>query len=259
MLKPPQKIETSIHKKFILECIEKGMNAPEIEKALLAKGAKITNPTIRKYMEYVRKQGLNVTQFKDQAEANALQINDKIKSLPELTTIISRRHFLVEELLQRRKKVLEFINEGKRASTIFTTLVDINLLLEDIKATTDSKKFSEIKQKVIFLQEFCSRNFLRDSIYPQIEDTVRKYTMDIHEICKYVEQWTSKYEVESLMEKLTELITKSAVATFGPLLKKQTQEERQKYINKFIQEVENAVNSIRQDELQIGEIDNENK
>ena len=186
MLKPPQKIETSIYKKFILECIEKGMNAPEIEKALLAKGAKITNPTIRKYMEYVRKQGLNVTQFKDQAEANALQINDKIKSLPELTTIISRRHFLVEELLQRRKKVLEFINEGKRASTIFTTLVDINLLLEDIKATTDSKKFSEIKQKVIFLQEFCSRNFLRDSIYPQIEDTVRKYTMDIHEICKQI-------------------------------------------------------------------------
>ena len=59
MLKPPQKIETSIHKKFILIYIEKGMNAPEIEKALLAKGAKITNPTIRKYMEYVRKQYMN--------------------------------------------------------------------------------------------------------------------------------------------------------------------------------------------------------
>lgn len=257
MLKPPQKIETSVFKKFILECIEKGMNANEIEKALLEKGAKITNPTIRKYMEYVRKQGLNVTQFKDQAETNALQINEKIKSLPQLTTIISRRNFLVEELLERRNKVLEFINEGKRSGTIFTTLRDINLLLEDIKATTDSKKFTDIKQKVIFLQEFCGRNFLRDSIYPQIEDTVRKYTMDIHEICKYVEQWTSKYEIESLMEKLTEMITKSAVITFGPLLKKQTQEERQKYIDKFIKEVESSVQELKNNQLNLGEKQND--
>ena len=80
--------------------------------------------------------------------------------------------------------------------------------------------------------------------------------MDIHELCKYVEQWTSKYEVESLIEKLTEMITKSAVITFGPLLKKETEEERKHYINKFIQEVESAVNSIKQEELKIGDMNN---
>ena len=77
--------------------------------------------------------------------------------------------------------------------------------------------------------------------------------MDIHELCKYVEQWTSKYEIEALMEKLTEMITKAAVTTFGPLLKKQTEEERKKYIDKFINEVENSVKEIKQYQFDIEE------
>ena len=64
MLKEPKKIENSVHKKFILDCIEKGLSAAEIEKQLLTKGVKLTSPTIRTFMKYVKQQGINVTQFK---------------------------------------------------------------------------------------------------------------------------------------------------------------------------------------------------
>ena len=251
------KIENSIHKKFILDCIEKGMSSQEIEKALAAKGAKITVPTIRKYMKFVRKQGVNVTQFKEQAETNALQLNEKLKNIPELTTIFSRRNFLVEQLLERRNKVLEFVNEGKPSSTLFLTLYELKELVDKYKINNDEKTFTELKNKFDFLQRFCNANFLKDGIYPKLEDTIRNYTMDIHELCKYVEQWTSKYEVEALMEKLAEMITKAAVTTFGPLLKKQNEEERKKYINKFIEEVESAVNDIKQYQLDLGEVKND--
>ena len=253
MLKEPKKIENSIYKKFILDCIERGLSALEIEKQLMQKGVKITSPTIRAFIRYVKQQGLNVTQFKDQAETNALQLNEKIKNIPQLTTIFSRRNYLVEQLLDRRNKVLEFVNEGKRTGTIFTTISEIRELLNKIKDDSNKQTITELRTKVEFLQNFCNSGFLKDQIYPQLEDTIRKYTMDIHELCKYVEQWTSKYEIEALLEKLTEMITKAAVTTFGPLLKKQNEEERQKYINKFIKEVENAMQDIKQYQLNIEE------
>lgn len=257
MPKIPQKIENSIHKKFILECIEKGMNGSEIEKALFERGAKLTAPTIRKFIEYVRKTGLNVTKFKEESESAALQINEKLQQIPELTTIFTRRNFLLEDLLERRKKTLEFVNEGKRTGTVFATISEMFTLLNKLRDESDEKLnrevFAELRLKMDFLQRFVNNNFLKDSIYPQLEDTIRKYTMDIHELCKYVEQWTSKYEIEAMIEKLVETITKSAAITFGPLLKKQTEEERKRYIDKFIKEVEEAVNNIKEDKLNIGE------
>lgn len=253
MLREPKKIETSIHKKFILDCIEKGLSANEIERLLLEKGVKLTSPTIRSYMKYVKQQGINVTQFKEQAETNALQLNEKIKNIPELTTIFSRRNYLVEQLLARRNKVLEFVSEGKRSQIMFTTLANLQEILLKIKPKLDEKEFQEFRTQFDFLRNYTNSHFLKDQIYPQLEDTIRKYTMDIHELCKYVEQWTSKYEIEALLEKLTEMITKSAVTTFGPLLKKQTDEERKKYIDKFIQEVESAMQDIKQYQLNIEE------
>lgn len=253
MLREPKKIKNSTYKKFILDCIEKGMSAFEIERVLKQKGIKITSPTIRTFMNFVKQQGVNVAQFREQAETNALQLNEKIKNIPQLTTIFSRRNYLVEQLLDRRNKVLEYVNEGKRTGTILVTVSEIQELLNKLKDDSNKQAVVELKDKFLFLQNFCNSNFLKDAIYPQLEDTIRKYTMDIHELCKYVEQWTSKYEIEALLEKLTEMITKAAVTTFGPLLKKQNEEERQKYINKFIQEVENAMNDIKQYQLNIEE------
>ena len=44
------------------------------------------------------------------------------------------------------------------------------------------------------------------------------------------------------MERLCEILTKSAVNTFGPLLKRETKEYRNSIIQKFIKEVEEALN-----------------
>ena len=77
--------------------------------------------------------------------------------------------------------------------------------------------------------------------------------MDINDICKYIEQWTSKYEIESLMEKLCEMLTKAALKTFGELLKKETEEYRQKYVKRFIDEVEGAMEEIKNYELKLEE------
>ena len=253
MPKIPQKIENSIHKKFILECIEKGMNATEIERALLDKGAKLTSPTIRKYIDYIKKTGLNVAKFKDEAESTALQINDKLKDIPHLATVFTRRNFLLEDLLKRRDIILEFVTEGKRSHVIFSTINELRDQIQKNKASLDSKEFTEIITKLEFLFRYCNQNFLKDSIYPAMEDSIRKYTMDIHELCKYVEQWTSRYEIEAMMEKLTEMITKAAVSTFGPLLKKQTDEERKHYTEKFIKEVESVVNDLKEQQLKLGD------
>ena len=253
IIKEPKKIQNSIYKKFILDCIEKGLTASEIEKQLLKKGVKLTSPTIRTFIKYVKQQGINVTQFKEQTETNALQLNEKIKDIPELTTIFSRRNYLVEQLLQRRNKVLEFINEGKRSEVVFASLANLQEELLKIKPKLEESEFQNFRVKFDFLRNYINANFLKDSIYPKLEDTVRNYTMDIHELCKYVEQWTSKYEVDALMEKLTEMITKAAVITFGPLLKKQNDDERKKYIDKFIKEVENSVQDVKQYKFDIEE------
>lgn len=248
-----EKIENSIYKKFILDCIEKGLNAKQIERLVAEKGVVISAPTIRKYMKFVRKQGINVTQFKDQVETNALQLNEKIKDIPELTSIFSRRNFLVEQLLARRNRVLEYVDEGKRSATVFNTVFELKEMLVPLKNKIDQKQYNALQTKLAFLQSYCNSHFLKDAVYPQLEDTIRKYTMDIHEICKYVEQWTSKYEIEALMEKLTEMITKAAVTTFGPLLRKQNNEERQKYIDKFIKEVEAVVKDVKEYQMDLGD------
>ena len=253
MPKIPQKIENSVYKKYILECIEKGMNPTEIERALLDKGIKLTSPTIRKYVEYIRKTGLNVAKFKDEAESTALKINDKLKDIPHLATVFTRRNFLLDDLLKRRNIILEFVTEGKRSHVIFTTINEIRDMLQKNKSSLDSKEYAEILAKLDFLFNYCNHNFLKDSIYPAMEDSIRKYTMDIHELCKYVEQWTSRYEIEAMMEKLTEMITKAAVATFGPLLKKETDEERKRYTEKFIKEVESVVNDLKEQQLKLGD------
>lgn len=247
------RIENSIHEKFILDCIEKGNNGAEIHRALLEKGTNISIPTINKFIKKVKKEGINLSQFKTKTESTALAINDKLKEVPELTSIFNRRNFLVDNLLERRTKVLDYANEGKRSKTVFTLAANLLATLEKLKKKMPFEEYTVLEKDVKFLTNYCNTHFLPDEIFPQLEDTIRKYTMDIHEICKYVEQWTSKYEVEGLIEKLAEMITKSAVNTFGPLLKRQTEEGRKFYTDKFIKEVENAVNEIKEYEVKLME------
>lgn len=248
-----KRIENSIHHKFILDCIEKDLSGSEIHRALLQKGVDISVPTINKFIKEVKKQGVNLSQFKQKTESAALDINKKLESMPELTGIFNRRNFLIDNLLDRRNKVLEFANEGKRSKTVFALSAKILETLEKLKRKMSLEEYILLETDVKFLTNYCNTHFLPDEIYPQLEDTLRKYTMDIHEICKYVEQWTSKYEIEAMMEKLTEIITRAAVETFGPLLKVQTEENRKYYINKFVNEVQKAIDDIKDYEIKLTE------
>ena len=247
------KIQNSIHQKFILDCIEKDMVGSEIHRALLQKGVDISIPTINKFIKEVKKQGINVSQFKQKTESAALAINKKLESVPELSGIFNRRNFLIENLLERRNKVLEYANEGKRSKIVFQMSAKLLDTLEKLKKKMPLEEYIVLETDLKFLTNYCNTHFLPDEIFPQLEDTLRKYTMDIHEICKYVEQWTSKYEIEALMEKLTEMITKAAVSTFGPLLKVQTEVNRQHYIDKFINEVQKAVDEVKDYEIKLTE------
>lgn len=247
------KIQTSNYQKFVLDCIEKGLTGSEIRRLLQDKGISVSVPTLNKYIKDVKREGINLSQFKSKTESAALAVNDKLKEIPELTSIFNRRNYLVENLLERRKKVLDYANEGKRAKLFSEKIGNIAKSIELIKTLIPYEDYKVIEAQIKDLDEFCAGNFAKDQIYTGLEDVIRRYTMDIHEICKYVEQWTSKYEIEALLEKLSELITKAAVNTFGPLLKAQNETYRQNYINKFVNEVQKAVDDVKQYEIELGD------
>jgi hypothetical protein len=248
------KIENSVYHKFILDCIAKGLSTVQIRKALLEKGYSLSLPTIRKFMVNVKKKGVNAAQFESNTQSAALAINDKIKSIPELTSIFSRRNYLIDTLLDRRKKLIEFSDEGKRSAKLFEDLKSFQEFIQHNKNNFASEEqYQEIYKKINDLITYCNINFTKNKMQPAVEDLIRKYTMDINDICKYIEQWTSKYEIELLMEKLCEMITKAALSTFGELLRRETEEYRQKYVKKFIDEVEKSMEDIKDYELKLEE------
>ena len=247
------KIETSIHEKFILDCIQKDLNGSEISRLLQERGVTISIPTINNYIKKVKKTGINLSQFKKETENTAIEVNNKINSIKELSGIFNRRNNLIETLLDRRKKLLEFSEEGPRTEILLQKFFFIKDLIEKNKKNIPLEDFNQLNLTWQFLQTFIKGNFKDTRPYPQIEDLIRKYTLDIHEICKYVEQWTSKYEIEALMEKLCEGLTKAAVNTFGPLLKRETENYRMEYIQKFIKEVELVMQELRDYQLNLGE------
>lgn len=250
------RIENSLYQKFILDCIEKDLKGPEICNLLKEKGVKISIPTINKFIKNVKRNGLNLSQFKAETENTALTINEKLKSIPELTTIFTRRNNLIETLLERREKLLEYADEGKRTEVLFENIAKIRDIIEQNKKTLPLEDYQKVMMSFDFLNSFIKGNFKDYRPATNVEDLIRKYTLDIHEVCKYIEQWTSKYEVESLMERLCEILTKSAVNTFGPLLKRETKEYRNSIIKKFIKEAEEALNELKKFDIKFGDIKN---
>lgn len=246
-------LENSVHVKFILQCIEKGFSVPKIQQALLERGFKVSKPTLLNYVHKVKKQGLNITQFRTETESTALQVNEKIKDIKELSNIFNRRNYLIKTLLERRDKMLEYASEGPRTGWVISELEKLHKFIDDNKEKLSLELYNGMKLHIIDIQRYVAQNFLDSKCYPSIEDAIRKNTMDIHELCKYIEQWTSRYEVEALMEKLCEGLTKAAVNTFGPLLKKETEAYRKQYIDKFLAEIDKLMQDIKQYQLDIEE------
>lgn len=239
-----KRIENSVYHDFVIDCIAKDMNAPEIQRQLKQKGVSISCPTINRFINKVKSQGINVTKMKSSIETAALQINDKIKEIPELSTVFNRRNFLVDTLLDRRKKIISYCEENKRIKDLSQIIDKLNAAIED---NDRARRISDE------LYNYICKNFNFYSVNTAAENLIRQYTMDIHELCKYVETFVGKYEVEKLLELLSKEITKAAVESFGYLLKNENDENRQKIINKFVSKVEMAMNDLKIQKLNIDE------
>ena len=246
-------LDNSIHVKFILDCIEKGISVPDIQKGLLQRGLKVSVPTVRTYVNKVKKRGLNLTKFVSDTESTALEVNNKIKEIKNLSNIFNRRTYLIQTLVDRRDKMLEYAAEGPRTGWVISELEKLRKYIEDRKSKFPIDFYNEVTMQIVIIQKYVGQNFLDSKCYPSIEDAIRKNTMDIHELCKYIEQWTSRYEVEALMEKLCEGLTKAAVNTFGPLLKKESDTQRKHLIDKFLKEVEELMNDLKSYQLDLEE------
>lgn len=246
MISGKNKIKQSVHYKFILDCIEKDYNATKIQELLEQRGMKISVKTISRFIKEVRMQGVNVTQFKEKTENTALAINEKLKQIPELSTIFQRRNFLMENLLSRRQKLINYEDEKDRVAVL---LEMINSLATFIK----NKENSKIQPTIETIKSFIRLNFKGFRPDASVENLIRGYTMDIHELCKYVEQWTSRYEINELLEKMCKEITKCAIESFGNYLKKESPVIRQKIIENFVNGVETIIKDIKDYEMELGE------
>lgn len=246
-------LDNSVHVKYILDCISKGISVPDITRGLLERGLKVSTPTVRSYVNRVKKKGLNLNKFIAETESTALEVNNKIKEIKSLSNIFNRRSSLIQTLIDRRDKMLEYAAEGPRTGHVLNELEKLRKLIAENKSTIKLESYMAIDQLCEYLEKYICQNFLDSKCYPSIEDAIRKNTMDIHELCKYIEQWTSRYEVEALMEKLCEGLTKAAVNTFGPLLKRENENYRKQYIEKFLKEVDSLMDDLKSYQLDLEE------
>lgn len=246
MIKDTNKIRDSIYYKFALDCIQQGLGPVQIKKELEKKGMKISMPTVRSFFKDVKKQGINVEQMNSKLDNTAMILNNKLKQMPKLSTIFNRRNFLVENLLSRRQRLIDYADEAPRTEQLTTMLYDLENF---IKNKEESKIISTIDNIKIFIRA----NFKPHKPDATIENLIRAYTMDIHEICKYIEQWTSRYEINELLEKMCKDITKCAINSFGNYLKDEKEQTRNKIIDNFINSVDNILKDVKDYELKLGE------
>ena len=117
----------------------------------------------------------------------------------------------------------------------------------------EKKEITKINPTIQSLKTYVRVNFKGNKPDPAVENLIRLYTQDIHEVCKYVEVWTSKYEINALLEKMCKEITKAAVESFGNYLKKESPVIREKIIENFISRVDGIISDIKEYELKLGD------
>ena len=246
MIKGTNKIRESVYYKFVLNCIEQGLNPNQIQKELEKKGMKVSIPTVRDFFKDVKKQGINVEQMNSQLDNTAMILNNKLKQMPKLSTIFNRRNFLVETLLSRRQRLMDYADEWSRTEKLIEMFYDLETFIKN-------KEQSKIPPTLDTIRRFIKVNFKSHKPDIAIENLIRGYTMDIHEVCRYIEQWTSRYEINDLLEKMCKEITKCAINSFGNYLKDENEKIREKIINNFVDNVDNILKDIKDYELELGE------
>ena len=232
----------------VVDMVNNGMMPKEILSYLNnVKKFSISYPSLLENIQYIRAHRGQALALASQTEMAILEVNDEMKkTAPHLTNMFKRRTNLINEILKRKEILLKKQNEGTRVVKM------IKLLEELLKYINNDDKKSQITQYHKIL-EYLKVNFSLHDNDSKLESLIRNYIFDLHEIYKYVEEFTGKYDVANIVDKLSIEISRSAVDIFGSYIKKDTPENREKILNEFKNAVKSITNDIKENDLNIKE------
>lgn len=233
----------------VVDMVNNGMMPKEILSYLNnVKKFSISYPSLLENIQYIRAHRGQALALANQTEMAILEVNDEMKKIaPQLSNMFKRRTNLINEILKRKERMLKRQNEGTRVSNLLKLLEKLLFAINN----NDDKRIQVSKYEDVIA--YIRANFLQYNDDPRFETIIRGYVMDLHEIYKYVEQFTGKYDVSNIVDKLSIEITRSAVDIFGGYIKKDTPENREKILNKFKDAVKSITNDIKENDLNIKE------
>ena len=245
---PNNKLITSPYWAYCVNAVRAGISGRMLCKILNEdKKFKVSLREVQLAIKYIKKYNCDAVKLIQKGKEAAELITQDMKRIgPALSNTLQRRSSLLQELVERKKAVLEAQKEGNRTNM----LVDLLMQLKELTKSESASK-AEIEQLINVINNFVTMNFTSRRLVPQYEQLIRNYIMDIHEVFKYAEQWTSKYDIYNLLEKLSYDITAVSIKVFGQYLKQLTREEREELVKKYGEEVKKVLQNISVDELKI--------
>lgn len=255
---PDNKLITSPYWAYCVNAVRAGITGRMLCKILNEdKKFKVSLREVQLAIKYIKKYNCDAMKLVQKGKEAAELITQDMKRIgPALSNTLQRRSSLLQELVERKKAVLQAQTEGKRTNA----LVDLIMQLKELVMSENPSK-AEIEQQINVINNFVTLNFSSSRLIPQYEQLIRNYIMDIHEVFKYAEQWTSKYDIYNLLEKLSYDITEVSIKVFGQYLKTLTKEEREELVKTYGEEVKKALQNIAVEELKLEDDDDyeENK
>ena len=240
------KLSTSIHWDYVINAVNNGTPIKTLWRILNEeKHYKVSLPTVRDAVKYIRSNNGNVLKLIEKNRKAALDITEDIKNkVPALSNTLKRRAHLISELMERKKEVLFAQKEGER-------IKKLKELIYELRCRLACQETDKIEICINNIEAYITANFTQHKLQPHLEHIIKDYIMSIHEVFKYAEQWTSKYDIYNLMEKLSYELSSSAIKVFGSYIKDLSEEEREKIISNFGKEVKRIFKQVETEELKI--------
>ena len=216
---------------------------------------KVSYPTVLTACQYIRLNGDKALALFKESEKAVLKENEEIKKIaPSLTNMFTRRTNLITEILKRKMELLNLQKEGDRVLDLIKML-DIynNEMIKNLKPNITNQELIDFSKKYTKIIDYIKGNFTSYKIDTNVEGLIRNYIKDLHDIYKYVEEFTGKYDIMNVIDNLSLDITRSAVETFGKFIRQETPEVRSEILNKFKQSIKSIVNDIKLNKLDIKE------
>ena len=229
-----RKILDSKHLSFVLDCLDKEFSLPQIQKLLKERGLGVSIPTLSELRAKYRAEGRNIIEMSRGLGETASLVAERVRKIPGLSTLVDRRNFVIDSIMDRRRRLIEYLDEQDRSREVR------EYISKAISAIDDEGDVLKARQVLQSLDSYVDKNFANGKPYPQVETLIRQYTMDLHDIFKYVEDWTRKQELDTLIDTVCRKITQAAIDSFGQYLKTDDTASRDECVRKFV----DAVNSI---------------